>query len=125
MTSFLKKQSETRSEIANECLIPWYVIGVTAIICAATLILIAFLGPIGQEIIKYRTSQSGVWQIAGQDLANLVLIAPILLIGGILCLSRRDGSKYLLVLTPITLMYTGLSVGIGPGMEQSGLQRQC
>jgi hypothetical protein len=51
MTSLLKKQSETRSEIANECLIPWYVIGVTAIICAATLILIAFLGPIGQEII--------------------------------------------------------------------------
>ncbi|MCM1564618.1 MAG: hypothetical protein NC238_01440, partial [Dehalobacter sp.] len=100
-------------------LIPWYIIGTTAIICAATLVLIAFLGPIGQEIIKYRTSQSGIWQIAGQDLANLVLIAPILLIGGILCLARRDGSKYLLVLTPITLMYTGLSVGIGQEWSNS------
>jgi len=119
MTSFFKKQSETRSEIANECLIPWYVIGVTAIICAATLILIAFLGPIGQGIIQYRTSQSGIWQIAGQDLANLVLITPILLIGGILCLARRAGSKYLLILTPITLMYTGLSIGIGQEWSNS------
>ncbi|MDQ1275774.1 MAG: hypothetical protein QG610_1349, partial [Euryarchaeota archaeon] len=54
-----------------------------------------------------------------QDLANLVLIAPIQLIGGILCLARRDGSKYLLVLTPITLMYTGLSVGIGQEWSNS------
>ncbi len=119
MTSFFEKQSETGREIANECLIPWYVIGVTAIICAATLILIAFLGPIGQGIIQYRTSQSGLWQIAGQDLANLVLIAPILLIGGVLCLARRAGSKYLLILTPITLMYTGLSIGIGQEWSNS------
>ncbi|HWQ49439.1 MAG TPA: hypothetical protein VN414_10935 [Methanosarcina sp.] len=113
MTSFLKERCETRSQLADECLIPWYIIGITAIICAATLVLIAFLGPIGQGIIQYRTSQSCLWQIAGQDLTNLVLIAPILLIGGILCLARRAGSKYLLILTPITLMYTGLSIGIG------------
>ncbi len=119
MTSLLKKQCETRNELANECLIPWYIIGITAITCAATLVLIAFFGPIGQEIIQYRTSQSGIWQIAGQDLTNLVLIAPILLIGGILCLARRDGSKYLLILTPITLMYTGLSVGIGQEWSNS------
>ncbi|WP_292388842.1 hypothetical protein [Methanosarcina sp. UBA5] len=113
MTFFLEKQCETRSGLAPEYLIPWYIIGITAIICAATLVLIAFLGPIGQETIQYRTSQSCVWQIAGQDLTNLVLIAPILLIGGILCLARRASSKYLLILTPITLMYTGLSMGIG------------
>jgi hypothetical protein len=97
----------------DQCLIPWYIIGITAIICAVTLVLIAFLGPIGQGIIQYRTSQSSLWQITGQDLANLLLIAPILLIGGILCLARKTSSKYLLVLTPITLMYTGLSIGIG------------
>ncbi len=119
MTSFLNSPSETGSKQAHECLIPWYIIGITAIICAATLILIAFLGPNGQEIIQYRTSQSGIWQIAGQDLTNLVLIAPILLIGGILCLTRRAGSKYLLILTPITLMYTGLSIGIGQEWSNS------
>lgn len=119
MTSFLNSPSETGSKQAHECLIPWYIIGITAIICAATLVLIAFLGPIGQEIIQYRTSQSGIWQITGQDLTNLVLIAPILLVGGILCLTRRAGSKYLLILTPITLMYTGLSIGIGQEWSNS------
>lgn len=119
MTSVLKRQCETRSELTNECLIPWYITGVTAIICAATLVLIAFLGPVGQEIIQYRTSQSCIWQIAGQDLTNLVLITPILLIGGILCLARKTSSKYLLILTPITLMYTGLSMGIGQEWSNS------
>lgn len=119
MTSVLKLKCDTRSELADECLIPWYIIGITAIICAATLVLIAFLGPNGQEIIQYRTSQSCIWQIAGQDLANLVLIAPILLTGGTLCLVRRAGSKYLLILTPITLMYTGLSIGIGQEWSNS------
>lgn len=113
MASLPKISDETRSELAHENLIPWYVVGITAIICAVTLIIIAFLGPVSQGIIQYRTSQSGIWQIAGQDLANLVLIAPILLIGGILCLARKASSKYLLILTPITLMYTGLSIGIG------------
>ncbi len=119
MISVFNKQCETRSELADKCLIPCYIIGITAIICAATLVLIAFLGPVGQDIIQYRTSQSGVWQIAGQDLANLVLITPILLIGGVLCLARRDGLKYLLILTPITLMYTGLSIGIGQEWSNS------
>jgi hypothetical protein len=119
MTSFLNTPGATGNEKAHEYLIPWYIIGLTAIICAATLVLIAFLGPVGQGIIEYRTSQSGIWQISGQDLANLVLIAPLLLVGGILCLARRAGSKYLLILTPISLMYTGLSVGIGQEWSNS------
>jgi MFS family permease len=110
---------ETRSELTHEYFIPWYMVGITAIICAATLIIIAVLGPIGQGIIQYRTSQSGIWQIAGQDLANLILVAPMLLIGGILCLAKRAGSKYLLILTPITLMYTGISIGIGQEWSNS------
>lgn len=113
MASSPKMSDETRSELAHEHLIPWHITGATAIICAADLITIALLGPVGQGIIQYRTSQSSIWQIIGQDLANLVLIAPILLIGGVLCLAKREGSKYLLILTPITLMYTGLSIGIG------------
>jgi len=44
---------------------------------------------------------------------NLLLITPILLIGGILHAVRKDGSKYFLILPPITLTHTGLSIGIG------------
>jgi len=94
-------------------LIPWYVTGAVAILCAAVLIAMAALGPSGTGDIEYRTSQSGIWQVMGQDLADLFLIAPLLLIGGALQLMRKDASKYFLVLTPLTLMYTGFSLGIG------------
>lgn len=94
-------------------LIPWYVTGAVAILCAAVLIAMAVLGPSGTGDLEYRSSQSGIWQIMGQDLADLFLLAPLLLIGGALQLKRRDVSRYFLVLTPLTLMYTGLSLGIG------------
>ncbi len=103
-----------RKEKAEEGdLIPWYVTGAVAILCAAVLIAMAALGPSGTGDIEYRTSQSGIWQVMGQDLADLFLIAPLLLIGGTLQLMRRDCAKYLLVLTPLTLMYTGFSLGVG------------
>ena len=97
----------------SEPLIPSQIVGFTAILCAAVLVAIAVLGPIGLGAMEYKTSQSNVWQVAGQDIANLGLMAPLLLIGGALCMAGRPGAKYFLILTPITLMYTGLSIGIG------------
>jgi len=94
-------------------LLPLRALGAVAILCAAVLVALAALGPLGTEMIQYRSSQSGIWQIEGNDLANLVLMVPLLLAGGILALMGRDGAKYLLILTPVTLMYYGLSVGIG------------
>lgn len=94
-------------------LIPWYVTGAVALLCAAVLIALAALGPSGTGDIQYRTTQSGVWQVMGQDMADLFLLAPLLLIGGALQLTKRDAAKYFLVLTPLTLMYTGLSLGVG------------
>ncbi len=102
-------QSQTR----DEPLLPWYVVGVTALISGAALMAISLLGPLWLESIQYRTSQSGIWQTTGGDLVNLVLMVPLLLVGGTLHLLRRIGSKYLLILTPVTLMYVGLSLGLG------------
>jgi hypothetical protein len=102
-----------QNEKANSYLIPRYALSVTAFICGILLILMAVIGPLGLDILKYRTSQSGIIQLMGQDLADLILIAPLLFIGGILLLMKKDGAKYLLILTPITLMYLGLSIGIG------------
>ena len=102
-------------------LIPWYVVGAVALICAAALILISVLGPLVLNTIHYRTTQSGIWQTEGQDLTDLILVTPILVIGGILHLLRRDSSKYFLVLPPITLIYTGLSYGIGQEWSDTSL----
>lgn len=104
--------SETIDELRHETF-ERYFIGITAIVLAAVLILVAVLGPMGLHIMQHRTSESGVFQTIGQDMSNCLLMTPLLLIGGILHLMRRDSSKYFLILTPITLMYTGLSYGIG------------
>lgn len=98
---------------ADEPLFPWYVVGSVAILCGVVLALVAVLGPLVLGDIHYRTSQSGVWQTEGADLVNLVLMTPLLLLGGALHLMRREVSKYFLILTPVTLMYTGLTLGIG------------
>ncbi|MFW9944657.1 MAG: hypothetical protein ACFFB7_06635 [Candidatus Sifarchaeia archaeon] len=106
--------SEPRHEVFER-----YVVGLTAILCALVLVIIAILGPLGLGVMEHRTSQSGIYQTTGQDLANLLLLAPILSIGGVLHLRRRDSSKYFLILTSITLIYTGLSYGIGQEWSNS------
>lgn len=107
------QMKDGKSGLDKETLFPWYVVGTVAIFCGLVLALLALLGPLGSETIQYRTSQSGTWQIEGADLVNLLIITPILLIGGVLHLLRRASSRYFLILSPVTLMYTGLTVGIG------------
>ncbi|QEE17528.1 hypothetical protein DSAG12_03365 [Promethearchaeum syntrophicum] len=88
-------------------------LGITSIICGIIIVVLAILGPLFLNIINYKTSQSGIWQVLGQDLANLILLAPICIVGGILHLKKREAAKYFLILPAITLIYTGLSYGIG------------
>ena len=76
------------------------------------LVLIAVLGPAVTGVIRYRTSQSGIWQTQAFDITDLILLAPLLLIGGVLELLRRNGAKFFLILTPITLMYAGLEYSL-------------
>jgi hypothetical protein len=87
--------------------------GVVAIVCAVVLVALVALGPLGTGSIVYRTSTSGVLQIEGNDITNLFVMVPLLLVGGALALMKRDGAKYFLILAPITIMYYALSVGIG------------
>ncbi len=94
-------------------LIPKNIVTLAAFICATALILIATMGPLGLGIIQYRTSQSGIYQTIGADLTALILIVPILLIGALLNLKNKSTAKYFLILPPITLIYNGLTYGIG------------
>jgi hypothetical protein len=103
----------TIEQTSNEPLIPGYVNGVVAIVCAVVLVALVALGPLGTGSIVYRTSTSGVLQIEGNDITNLFVMVPLLLVGGALALMKRDGAKYFLILAPITIMYYALSVGIG------------
>ena len=101
-----------QNEFDKEYLIPPIVIGITALVCATALIAISILGPAILDIIHYRTSQSIILQTQGFDITNLILLVPLLIVGGTFVILKKDSSKYFLVLTPIMLIYSGLEYGI-------------
>jgi hypothetical protein len=96
-----------------ESLIPWYFVGIVALLSATTLIVIGILGPAVLNVIHYRTSPSGIQQTIAFDITDMVLLASILFIGGVLQLLRKQSAKYFLILTPITLMTIGFEYGLG------------
>jgi len=90
-----------------------YLVGCLAIIAGAILIYLAILGPLWMNEILYKTSESAKYQTMAQDLINLCILAPLLLMGGVLTLIHDERNKHLLILTPVYLLYYALSYGIG------------
>lgn len=90
-----------------------YFIGFVAILAGLDLIYLAILGPLFKGTIKYRTAEVINNQLIGQDFINLSVLAPLLILGGLLLCFRRNSGKYLLMLTPLFLIYYALSYTIG------------
>jgi hypothetical protein len=77
------------------------------------LIYLAIKGPLFLGQIKYRTADLLNNQLIGQDVVNLFLLSPVLIAGGIALLLKKHISKYLLIITPLYLIYYVLSYTIG------------
>ncbi len=105
--------SETASERRREDLLPRSLLIGMAFLGAIVVATAAVLGPLFLGVIQYRTSQSGIWQAMGVDAVNLLIMVPALAIGGALLLLRRDGAKYFLILTPVTLFSLAFEAGAG------------
>ena len=88
-------------------------VGAAAVATALVLAYLAVQGPLVRGVIAYRTAPGIVGQLVGQDAVNLVLMAPLLLAGGLLLLLRRPLAKTLLIATPLFLIYYALSYTIG------------
>lgn len=88
-------------------------IGLILILSGLILIYLSANGPFFLNTIKYKTSFSAISQIKGQDIINLFLIAPLLITGGLSHILNKKISRYLIILSPVYLMYYGLSMGIG------------
>jgi hypothetical protein len=92
-----------------------YFVSIIAIVCALALDILSLSGPLLLNIIEYKSSQSAIIQGQAQDFVNLVLIAPICFIGGILLLKNNENAKYFLILVPLyTIFYTGVAYAIFP-----------
>jgi hypothetical protein len=90
-------------------------ISVACISIATGLILIylALLGPMFLGHITYKTHEIVNNQLVGQDAVNLFLLSPLLIVGGFALLLRKRMARYLLIMTPLYLIYFVLSYTIG------------
>jgi hypothetical protein len=84
-----------------------------AIATGALLIYLAIMGPLLLHQIKYKTADVVNNQLIGQDIINLFVLSPMLIVGGIALFLRKTISKYLLIMTPFYLIYFALSYTIG------------
>jgi hypothetical protein len=78
-----------------------------------TLIYLAIEGPLFLQHIKYKTADIMNNQLVGQDIVNMFLLGPILIVGGVALYFRKRISQYLLIITPLYLIYYVLSYTIG------------
>ena len=87
--------------------------GWLAVFSGLMLAWLAIRGPLCQNFISYKTHPLVVNQLLGQDAVNLFLISPLLVVAGILLLRRKRTGKYLLLMTPLFLMYYAISYMMG------------
>jgi hypothetical protein len=78
-----------------------------------TLIYLAIEGPLFLHHIRYKTAAIVNNQLIGQDVVNMLLLSPLLIVGGVALFLRRGISRYLLMMTPLYLIYYVLSYTIG------------
>ncbi|HSQ34960.1 MAG TPA: hypothetical protein VLQ89_03105 [Candidatus Binatia bacterium] len=88
-------------------------VGLLAVITGVLLIYLAIQGPLFLGNIHYKSAPVIDNQIIGQDAVNFFLLSLISIFGGIALWLRRALGKYLLLLTPLYLIYFVLSYTIG------------
>lgn len=90
-----------------------FFVGFMAMSAGLLLIYLALLGPLFLGIIKYRTAEAIISQLIGQDIVNLFLLSPLLILGGLALILKKSYALYLLIFTPLFLIYYSLSYSIG------------
>ncbi len=88
-------------------------VGILAAAAGLVLVFLAVQGPFALGTITYKTAPVINNQLVGQDVVNLFLLAPILLIGGVTLLLKKRMAKDLLIATPLFLIYYVLSYTVG------------
>ncbi|MDO8120735.1 hypothetical protein Q6346_05330 [Isoptericola sp. b490] len=92
---------------------PDRVLGTSLIVAGLGTAAVAVLGPLVTGVIRYHASESAVAQVAGGDLAGLLLAAPVSIVAGVLVL-RRHRAGTVLALAPAGYVgYTATQLALG------------
>lgn len=65
------------------------------------------------DLIRYKTAEVINNQLVGQDIVNIFVLSPILIIAGVALFLKKPFSRYLIITTPLYLIYYVLSYTIG------------
>jgi hypothetical protein len=88
-------------------------VSILAVVSGLVLVYLALQGPLYRNLITYKTAHVVNNQLIGQDLVNMYLLGPMLIIGGVTLFAMKEISRYLLISTPLYLIYYVLSYTIG------------
>ena len=88
-------------------------VALIAISTGIILIYLAIEGPLFFNHIRYKTAEFVNNQVVAQDFINMFMLAPIIIIGGIMLFFRKPTAKYFLIITPLYMIYFVLSYTIG------------
>ena len=77
------------------------------------LIYLAICGPLVLNILTYKTAETGIFQIMGQDLVNLFLLSSLLIGSGITLFLKKKIALFLIISHPLYLIYYVLSYTVG------------
>ena len=88
-------------------------VALMAIATGLMLVYLAVEGPTFLNQLRYKTPGINNNQIVAQDLVNVFLLSPLLIAGGVTLFFRRGIAPYLLMMTPLYLIYFVLSYTLG------------
>ena len=88
-------------------------VALMAIATGLLLVYLAVEGPTFLNHLRYKTPGINNNQIVAQDLVNVFLLSPLLIAGGVTLFFRRGIAPYLLMMTPLYLIYFVLSYTLG------------
>jgi hypothetical protein len=89
----------------------WF--GVSLIMLGVGIAVCALLGPLGFDLVVYRTSHTMLNQLVGADAAGLVVVAPASIAIGILALRGHPAAPVLALAPSIFAVYTYAQIIIG------------
>ena len=88
-------------------------VGLVAGVSGVLLVYLAVQGPLVRGAIAYKTAAVLNNQLVGQDIVNLILLAPLLLLGAAGLFFRKEWAKSLLIATPLYLIYYVFGYTVG------------
>src|SRR5512137_2459511 len=88
-------------------------VGLVAAMAGVVLVYLAVQGPLVRGVMTFKAASVISNQLVGQDAVNLVLLAPLLIIGAVALFARKTWAKDLLIATPLFLIYYAISYTIG------------